>query len=329
MADASPRALHESAVRAGARDAAAAVRHRAGDRAGLGRPRDADAALPGARGDRPRGRDHRRRRLPRDLGPLRLGRTTTPTSRRERLTSPSPLATLLDMPQTHVPVLAGELIEALDPRPGQIADRLHARRRRSRAARRRAARADRHADRHRPRPDRRGRRSTQLAAEVACETRFIRADFVTGLAAADRGGRARGPRLHGSRHELDAGRQPRARLRLRLRRAAGHADGPRPGAHGLRDRQHLGPPPARARAARLRRGALRRPDRGRDRPPPRPRQELATTFELNEAITAAIPAPARFAGGHPPSARSRRSGSPSTASSQQLDEALPLRVGAS
>ena len=25
------------------------------------------------------------------------------------------------MPQTHVPVLAGELIEALDPRPGQIA----------------------------------------------------------------------------------------------------------------------------------------------------------------------------------------------------------------
>ena len=31
----------------------------------------------------------------------------------------------------------------------------------------------------------------------------------------------------------------------------------------------------------------------------RGRQELTTTFELNEAITAAIPAPARFAGGHP------------------------------
>ena len=25
------------------------------------------------------------------------------------------------MPRTHVPVLAGELIEALDPRPGQVA----------------------------------------------------------------------------------------------------------------------------------------------------------------------------------------------------------------
>src|SRR3954462_15881934 len=49
------------------------------------------------------------------------GGAANPTSRREPLTSPSPLATLLDMPQTHVPVLAGELIEALDPRPGLIA----------------------------------------------------------------------------------------------------------------------------------------------------------------------------------------------------------------
>ena len=31
----------------------------------------------------------------------------------------------------------------------------------------------------------------------------------------------------------------------------------------------------------------------------RGRAELTTTFELNDAITAAIPAPARFAGGHP------------------------------
>ena len=35
-----------------------------------------------------------------------------------------------------------------------------------------------------------------------------------------------------------------------------------------------------------------------DRPPPR-RGDLTTTFELVDAITAAIPAPARFAGGHP------------------------------
>jgi len=31
------------------------------------------------------------------------------------------LARLLDMTKTHVPVLAGELIEALDPRPGELA----------------------------------------------------------------------------------------------------------------------------------------------------------------------------------------------------------------
>ena len=31
----------------------------------------------------------------------------------------------------------------------------------------------------------------------------------------------------------------------------------------------------------------------------RARHELNTTFDLNEAIAAAIPAPARFAGGHP------------------------------
>src|SRR3954462_7316468 len=49
------------------------------------------------------------------------GRPTTPTSRRARLSSPLLLAILLDMPRTHVPVLAGELIEALDPQPGQVA----------------------------------------------------------------------------------------------------------------------------------------------------------------------------------------------------------------
>ena len=31
------------------------------------------------------------------------------------------MATLLDMTTVHVPVLAGELIEALDPRPGDVA----------------------------------------------------------------------------------------------------------------------------------------------------------------------------------------------------------------
>src|SRR5581483_11330542 len=31
------------------------------------------------------------------------------------------LATLLDMTQAHIPVLAGELIDVIDPRPGEVA----------------------------------------------------------------------------------------------------------------------------------------------------------------------------------------------------------------
>ena len=114
------------------------------------------------------------------------------------LTSPSPLATLLDMPQTHVPVLAGELIEALDPRPGQIAVDCtlggagHARL----VAERLGPTGTLIAIDRDPTAE---ATFAQLAAEVACETRFIRADFVSGLAAADRRGHARRPRLHGPR----------------------------------------------------------------------------------------------------------------------------------
>ena len=98
------------------------------------------AAPPRARGHRPRGRHHRRRRLPRALGPRGLGGLRPRPDRSGRLTSPHLLAILLDMPRTHVPVLAGELIEALDPQPGPDRGRLHARRRRPRAAGRRPAR---------------------------------------------------------------------------------------------------------------------------------------------------------------------------------------------
>ena len=86
------------------------------------------------------------------------------------------------MPQTHVPVLAGELIEALDPRAGQIAVDCTLGGARSRAPRRRAHRPDRNADRDRPRPDRRGHVRRSSPPRSPCETRFIRADFVSGLA---------------------------------------------------------------------------------------------------------------------------------------------------
>ena len=85
------------------------------------------------------------------------------------------------MTQTHIPVLAGELIDLLDPQPGQVAVDCtfggggHARL---------------IADRLGPRGTLIGvdrdpvaeERFAELSAEVPCETRFIRADFVTALA---------------------------------------------------------------------------------------------------------------------------------------------------
>src|SRR5580692_1265434 len=85
------------------------------------------------------------------------------------------------MTKTHIPVLAGELIELLDPQPGEVAVDCtvggggHARL---------------IADRLGPAGTLIGidrdpiaeERFAALAAEVPCETRFIRADFVAGLA---------------------------------------------------------------------------------------------------------------------------------------------------
>ena len=90
------------------------------------------------------------------------------------------MLTLLDMVSIHIPVLAGELIELLDPRPGAVAVDCtvggggHARL---------------VADRIGPAGTLIGidrdpiaeERFAELAAEVACQTRFIRADFATGL----------------------------------------------------------------------------------------------------------------------------------------------------
>jgi 16S rRNA (cytosine1402-N4)-methyltransferase len=90
------------------------------------------------------------------------------------------MTTLLDMVSIHIPVLAGELIELLDPRPGAVAVDCtlggggHARL---------------VADRVGPagtliaidRDPIAEERFAELAAEVSCATRFIRADFASGL----------------------------------------------------------------------------------------------------------------------------------------------------
>ena len=84
------------------------------------------------------------------------------------------------MPRTHVPVLAGELIEALDPQPGQVAVdcTLGA-----------AGHARLVAERIGPagtliaidRDPLAEEAFAELAAEVPCATRFLRADFEHGL----------------------------------------------------------------------------------------------------------------------------------------------------
>ena len=86
------------------------------------------------------------------------------------------------MPKTHVPVLAGELIEALDPQPGQVAVdcTLGA-----------AGHARLVAGRLGPagmligidRDPLAEETFAELAAEATCRTRFVRADFAAGLAA--------------------------------------------------------------------------------------------------------------------------------------------------
>ena len=84
------------------------------------------------------------------------------------------------MPKTHVPVLAGELIEALDPQPGQVAVD---------CTLGGAGHARLVAGRLGPtgmligidRDPLAEEAFAELAAEALCRTRFVRADFATGL----------------------------------------------------------------------------------------------------------------------------------------------------
>src|SRR5919199_6310950 len=108
------------------------------------------------------------------------GPRSGPRSTRRSPGSLRALAILLDMTRAHVPVLAGELIELLDPRPGDTAvdctfgDGGHAR-----------LVADRIGpegtlvciDRDPAAED----RFETFASEVACDTRFLRMDFADGL----------------------------------------------------------------------------------------------------------------------------------------------------
>ena len=182
------------------------------------------------------------------------------------------MLTLTYMPADHVPVLAAELIDLLDPSPGQtIVDCTfgaggHARL----VADRIGPEGELHL--HRPRPGcrlalRRVRRRGPLRDELS--SRRLRR----------RAGRARRRRPRARRHLprlrplLDADRRLGARLLLLLRRPARHADGPRRSADRRRPRQRVARAPADRDASQPRRGAPRAPDRRRDRAPPAVRDD--------------------------------------------------------
>jgi len=232
------------------------------------------------------------------------------------------LAILLDMPSTHVPVLAGELIEALDPRPGQVAVDCtfggggHARL---------------IADRIGPtgllvgidRDPLAEETFAELAAEVRCRTRFIRADFADGLRLLHEEG------LEADVVYMDLGMSS-MQVDTRERGFSYAYDAPLdmrmdPGQE-LTARELVNTWERRRIAQALRQyGEERFADRiAGELVRRRATAPLETTFELVEAISAAIPAPARFGGGHP--AKRTFQGIRIAVNDElgQLEEALPL-----
>ena len=205
------------------------------------------------------------------------------------------------MSSVHVPVLAGELVGLLDPNPGDtVIDCTfggggHARLLAQRLGPRGTLIA---IDRDPVAKE----RFAELATEVSCATRFIRASFGDALALLrDEGVRADhvyfdlgmsslqvDTRERGYSYSYDAPLDMRmdSEQALTAREVVNEWDQRRL-ARVLRDfgeERHAG----QIAAAIVRRRALR---------------EIDTTQDLVEVITSAIPAPARFGGGHPASAR--------------------------
>ena len=232
---------------------------------------------------------------------------------------------LLDMTSIHIPVLAGELIGALDPKPGQVAIDCtfggggHARL----VAQRLGAGGTLVAIDRDPVAE---ERFLELAEEVSCAVRFIRGGYAEALELlAEEGLRADmayfdlgmssmqvDTRERGFSYSYDAPldmrMDPEQELDAReilaswdQRRLAGML-------RELGEERHAG-----AIAAAI----VRR----------RERAPIETTQELVEIITSAIPVPARFAGGHPAKRVFQALRIAVNDELGQLDRALPLAWG--
>ncbi len=223
------------------------------------------------------------------------------------------------MTRPHVPVLADELVAALDPQPGQIvvdctlgaagharliADRL--------GATGELIGIDRDPLAERAFAD--------LAADVPCRTRFVRADFAAGL-----------------RTLLDEGIRADA-VYLDLGMSSMQVDTLERGFSYIYDApldMRMDPDQERTAAELVNTWEPRRLARvlreyGEERYADRIAREIArrrpleTTAELVEAITAAIPAPARFGGGHPAKRTFQALRIAVNEELEQIDAALPL-----
>ncbi len=223
------------------------------------------------------------------------------------------------MPRPHVPVLAGELIEALDPQPGQVAVD---------CTLGGAGHARLVAERLGPaglligidRDPLAEAAFAELAAEGPCRTRHVGADFAAGLEMRlDEGVRA-------DLVYLDLGMSS-MQVDTRERGFSYAYDAPLD--------MRMDPGQAMTAAELLNSWDQRRiarvlRDYGEERFADRiareivRRRPLATTFELVDAITAAIPAPARFAGGHPAKRTFQAIRIAVNDELAQLDAALPL-----
>ena len=226
------------------------------------------------------------------------------------------------MTKTHIPVLAGELIELADPRPGETAVDCtvggggHARL---------------IADRLGPagtligvdRDPLAEERFAALAAEVQCETRFIRADFVTAL------------------HELRQERLTADLVYLDLGMSSMQVDTWERGFSYAYDapldmRMDPSQPLTAAEVVNTwdeRRLARLLREYGEERYAPqiaraigreRRRGELTSTQQLVDVIKTAVPVPAQFAGGHPAKRTFQALRIAVNDELGQLEEALPL-----
>ena len=225
------------------------------------------------------------------------------------------LPSVLPTETDHVPVLADEVLAALDAAAGRDRRRLHVRLRRPLGAARRPAARRGQADRDRPRPDRRAvlraappddggqgaaaPRRVLRRARRSSPSNGVRADAIL----LDLGVSS----MQLDRPERGFSYAADAPLDMRM--------DPSADAHGARRRQRDGRVGARRHLPPLRRGALRAPDRARDRAAPRASSRSSAPATSSRRSSRRSRRRRASARGIRPSASSRRSGSRSTTSS--------------